>query len=230
MRCKAGKKWGENSYKCCVCGTVQKLQTNNEILKKCSCGNDEFDCHINFKRSSIGFKVKLDEIIRILEVSVFLCEALKLESFYNVIAVQLRIILCDNKEIIKSKLQQPMLHPHTGKIFNESDDFKFILSNDLFDKTREPISLEKWLNQEIAWSESWRPMTIKEVIKAWANKNGGAHVDPSIPEKEMFAITIFGEHYLITIARYIIELLGYDLENDMVEYFFKPYNSLINLH
>lgn len=228
MRCKAGKNWGKNSYKCCVCGTVQKLQTNDEILMKCSCGNDEFDSHINFKRSSIGFKVKLDEIIRILEVSVFLCKALKLESFYNVIAVQLRIILCDNKEIIQSKLEKPMLHPHTGKVFDGSDDFKVISSNDLFDKTKKPISLEKWLNQEIAWSKHWSPMTIRQVINAWANKNGGAHIDPSIPEKSMFAITTFGDHYLIAIACYIIELLGYDLESDMTEYFFKPYNSLIN--
>lgn len=205
-----------------------KLQTNEEILQSCSCGNDEFGVQIEFKRSDAGFKEKLDEIIHILEVSIFLCEALKIDAFYNVIAVQLRILLCDNKRIIRSKIQKPMLHPHSGKVFNGASDLKSILSEDLFDKIKTPISLEKWLNKEIAWSVYWEEsMTIREVINAWANKNGGAHVDPSIPEKEMFAIAVSGKDYLIVIARYVIKLLGYNLENEILEYLIKPYNKLL---
>lgn len=229
MKCKSGKNWGKNSYACCKCGIIQELQTNEDILKECSCGNNEFDTHINFKRSNEGYKKKLDEIIRVIEVSVFLCEALKLDAFYNVLAVELRMILCDNEQIIQSKYRSPMLHPHTGKEFNGDVDFKLILSDDLFDKTKAPISLERWLSQEIAWSKNWKAMTIREVINAWANKNGGAHVDPSIPEKAMFAIGVFGSHYLLAIAHYVIELLGYDLKNDICECVLKPYNAFFNL-
>ena len=40
----------------------------------------------------------------------------------------------------------------------------------------------------------------------------------------MFVIAVSGKDYLLTIAKYVIELLGYDLKNDIMEYFIKPYN------
>lgn len=228
MKCKAGNSWGKNTYKCSKCEATQILNTNEEILQNCSCGNDEFDASLKFQRSDMGFKEKLDEIIRILEVSIFLCQALKIESFHNVIAVQLRILLCDNNRIINSNLQSPMFHPHTGKVFEGTDDFKSILSDNLFDRTKATISLDEWLKQEIVWSPHWDSMNIREVIIAWANKNGGAHVDSVIPEKAMFAIAVSGKNYLIAIARYVVELLGYDLNNDITEHLFIPYNNLLN--
>ncbi|WP_368293696.1 hypothetical protein [Dehalobacter sp. TBBPA1] len=228
MKCKAGKNWGKNTYKCCRCGTIVILNTNDEILQCCSCGNDEFDAPIKFERSQMGFKEKLDEIVRILEVNIFLCEGLKIEAFYNVIAVQLRILLCDINPVISSVIQNPMFHPHTGKVFEGTDDFKSILSENLFDKSKETIPLDDWLTQEIVWSRQWDSMNVKEVINAWANKNGGAHVDPVIPEKAMFAIAVSGKDYLLAIGRYVIELLGYDLNNDLVEIVFKPYGKMLN--
>lgn len=228
MKCKAGKNWGKNTYKCCKCGADTVLNSNEENLQMCSCGNDEFDAPIKFERSQTGFKEKLDEIIKILEVSIFLCEGLKIEAFYNVIAVQLRILLCDNNLVLKSVLQSPMFHPHSGKLFEGTDDFKSILSENLFDKTKVTISLDDWLNQEIVWSRHWNSMNIREVINAWANKNGGAHVDPAIPEKAMFAIAVSGRDYLLAIARYVIELLGYNLNNDLTKSIFKPYGHLLN--
>jgi len=227
LKCKAGKNWGRNIYKCCQCGKTQQLNTNEDVLQICSCGNDEFDSTIVFERSYNGNKEKLLEIIRILEISIFLCEALNLDAFYNVIAVQLRILLCDPNRILRSKIQKPMLHPHTGQRFKGASDFETILYTNLFDKTKEKIKLEKWLRQEVVWSTHWEPITIREVINAWANKNGGAHVDPKIPEREMFVIAVSGKDYLLAIAKYVIELLGYDLNNDIVEYLLKPYNQLL---
>lgn len=228
MRCKAGKSWGKNYYKCSKCGATQRLENDEDILELCSCGNNEFDVSIEFERSDNGFKEKLDEIIRVLEVSIFLCEALKIDSFYNVIAIRLRILLCDNKRIIRSALQKPKLHPHTGDRFKGTSDFESILSENLFDKTKTPIPLDKWLKQEVVWSLHWeKPMTVYDVIIAWANKNGGAHVDSRVPEKEMFVIAVSGKDYLIAIARYVIGLLGYDLNNDILEYFLRPYNKLL---
>ena len=66
------------------------------------------------------------------------------------------------------------------------------------------------------------------MIDSWANKNGGAHVDSRVPEKEMVAIAVFGKGNLIAISCYVIELLGYDLNNDMLKYFLRPYNDLLN--
>ncbi|ODA41817.1 hypothetical protein [Desulfosporosinus sp. BG] len=228
MKCKAGKKWGENTYKCTKCGIYKTLENNEEILEICSCGNDEFEAPIEFERSDNGYREKLDEIIRILEVSIFLCQGLEIDSFYNVIAVQLRILLCDNSRIIRSRLQKPKLHPHTGNRFKGTSDYESILSENLFDKTKMPIALDKWLKQEVAWSPHWEPMDVKDVIDAWANKNGGAHIDSRVPEKEMFAIAVSGKDYLIAIARYVIELLGYDLHSDILEHLLRPYNNLLN--
>ena len=58
MKCKAGTNWGKNYYKCSNCGATQRLENNEEILNLCSCGNDEFDAFIEFKRSDNGFKGK----------------------------------------------------------------------------------------------------------------------------------------------------------------------------
>jgi hypothetical protein len=43
----------------------------------------------------------------------------------------------------------------------------------------------------------------------------------------MFAIAVSGKDYLLAIARYVIELLGYDLNNDLNESIFKPYGNLL---
>lgn len=228
LKCRAGKKWGRNLYKCCQCGKGQELNTGEDVLQICSCGNDEFDSTIVFKRSDNGNKEKLLEIIRILETSIFLCEALKLDAFYNVIAVQLRILVCEPNRILRSKIQKPMLHPHTGERFNGTTDFETILYTNLFDKRKEKIKLDKWLNQEVVWSTHWEPITIREVINAWANKNGGAHVDHKIPEREMFIIAVSGKNHLLAIAKYVIELLGFDLKDDIMEHLLKPYNQLLN--
>jgi hypothetical protein len=228
MKCCAGKNWGKNKYTCNKCGRIQILQTNEEVLKLCECGNNEYDVAIEFERSDNGYKEKLFEIVRILEISIFLCEALKIESFYNVIAVQLRILLCDNLRIIRSVIPKPKIHPHSNNIFQGTGDFKIILSADLFDKSKTALPIDKWLKQPIAWSTHWdEPIIIKDLIDAWANKNGGAHVDSKIPEKEMFVIAVSGKDSLIKIARYIIELAGYNLNNDILEHFIKPYNKLL---
>jgi hypothetical protein len=225
--CKAGKKWGMNKYVCCKCGKIQFLNTNEDILQVCSCGNEEFISTAKFNRSEIGNKQKLDEVIRILEISIFLCEVLKINSFYNVIAVQLRILLCEsNNNILNSKLKKPMLHPHTGEKLIGLNDYELILETNLFDRSKDKIELEEWLCQEICWSKHWKPITIRDVIKAWANKNGGAHIDSKIPEREIFIILTIGEGYLLTIAKYLLEILECDLEMDVVKYFIKPFQQL----
>lgn len=178
---------------------------------------------IEFKRSDNGFKEKLVEIIRFfLEVSIFLCQALKIDSFYNVISIQPRILLCENKPIIRDVLKKPKLHPHTGNRFKGTSDFESILSENLFDKTKPeiPVSCMDFTSGEL--------MTVYDVITAWANKNGGAHVDLRVPEKDMFAIAVSGKDYLIAIACYVINLLGYDLNKDILEHFLQPYNNLLN--
>jgi hypothetical protein len=230
MKCKAGENWGPNIYTCCKCGKTQQLHNNQQVLEICSCGNDEFFLNIVFERSDTGNKNKLHEIITILEISIFLCEKLNLKAFYNVIAVQLRILLCDSNRILRSAIQKPMLHPHTCERFKGTGDYEVILYTNLFDKTKAKIKLDKWLNQEIIWSKHWEPITIREVIKAWANKNGGAHIDNKLPVREMFVINVSeSNNYLLTIAKYVItDLLGCDLENDIIEYLTKPYNRFLN--
>lgn len=50
--------------------------------------------------------------------------------------------------------------------------------------------------------------TIKDIIKSYANKNGGTHVDKSLSYNK-FADVFLGENYLIAIANYILGVLSF---------------------
>jgi hypothetical protein len=50
--------------------------------------------------------------------------------------------------------------------------------------------------------------TIEDIIKSYANKNGGAHVEKNI-RFNRFADVVLGERYLLAIANYILGVITY---------------------
>lgn len=228
MKVTSGKKWGADSYICDTCGKVQTLADNEEELKPCDCGSTTFDSQLEITRSDIGLSKKADEILNIIAVAIFLVEALDLKEFINVISTQLRILLIDGKSLLKLKAGSLRFHPCTGQIFDGTTEIKTVLYSELFDYTAELIPIDKWQKQEIAWSKHWKPITIYNVIHAMANKNGGTHVDKTIPEDAFMAIEVLGESYILEIAKYVMKMAGRNYKSDVYNLLLVPYEKFKN--
>jgi len=211
------------------------LYKHNSVLEKCQCGNDSFEFKLVFSRSEQGIKEKFDESIKILELSTFIAETLNQEEFLNVIAVQLRIILCDQfkgKDISLLPQVYPYMKFHpVSQVYLESHNpnDKIIISTNLFDETANKISLEEWLKQEILVLEHENtPITIYDIIKFSANKHGGAHLDTELLSHELFAIAL-SKDYLLEISKYIIKSTGFDYAADTFNFMLKKCYDLYNV-
>ncbi|TKH11849.1 hypothetical protein FC678_11035, partial [Peribacillus simplex] len=110
-----------------------------------------------FTRSNAAAKRKFDEAITILEYSVMLVELFELEEFNNIIAGQLRLILCETKNtrikrekvtidqsLIKKINPNPRLYP-----IKDSIQMSNVITEELFDYTKQRIELKIWRNQII---------------------------------------------------------------------------------
>ncbi|UZD47710.1 hypothetical protein [Peribacillus frigoritolerans] len=113
-----------------------------------------------FTRSNAAAKRKFDEAITILEYSVMLVEFFGLQEFNNIIAGQLRLILCETKNtrikrekvtidqsLIKKINPNPKLYPikDSNQMSNNHDH----ITEELFDYTKQRIELKLWRNQII---------------------------------------------------------------------------------
>ncbi|MCS0822712.1 hypothetical protein NX029_01940 [Cytobacillus firmus] len=184
-----------------------------------------------FNRSNRGTKTKYDEAMKILEYSVMLVEFFGIKEFNNVLAGQLRLILCDtsvkwikkekviiDNSLIKKINHSPKLYPVKEFVeLNEKGD-AFILDG-LFDFDKSMIDIDKWLNQviyKITLSGKYQELTIFEFIKESANKSGGAHVDTSLPEKSLL-VDIHSERVLCDIAKGLFRSTGRNFKQKSLE-------------
>lgn len=132
-------------------------------------------------------------------------------SAYRVIAVQLRLLLCDRYPLIPRVFQTVRLHPLLGYITKEeNDEWKRKFGHSmkeglvfqmpamvhfdgkggsrievLFDERKQPIELEEWLDQDLFNKD----ITIRELIKSVANREG-AHSDPDYNETLKFTKSV----------------------------------------
>ncbi|MCM3675708.1 MULTISPECIES: hypothetical protein [Peribacillus] len=174
-----------------------------------------------FTRSNAAAKRKFDEAITILEYSVMLVEFFGLEEFNNIIAGQLRLILCETKNtrikrekvtidqsLIKKINPNPKLYP----IKDSSQMSNVHITEDLFDYTKQRIELKLWRNQIIYKTDiegKIQEIKIIDFIKETANKIGGAQAESSFPNKSM----ILDGHtkiMLIGIAKGLFKSIGRD--------------------
>jgi hypothetical protein len=227
MKISAGKNSGKGEYVCSKCGKTQILTNNEEILQKCKCGETLFDYKMKIARSENGLSRKLSEAITIIEVSIFLLNTLSLEEFLAVIAIQLRILLFDgNNSLLPKVINQPIFYPCKDE-FLSLRGAEIIMENNLFDTQKERISIDDWGNQIIYRdNKNSINLSIKNIIRSWADTNGGAHVDNTLDEDELYAISFFRNHLLV-ISDFLITVLGFDLSEDLKNKVVLPFKQQI---
>jgi len=156
-------------------------------------------------------------------------------SAYRVIAMQLRLLLCDRYPLIPRVFQTVRLHPLLGYITKEeNDEWKRKFGHSmkeglvfqmpamvhfngkggsrievLFDERKQPIELEEWLDQDLFNQD----ITIRELIKSVANKEG-AHSDPNYNEALKFtkSVKLVDEdiyiNFIVATGEYILRRLN----------------------
>jgi|GEM_PF-1789962 len=232
MIIKAEQVTGKGKFTCTKCGSKVIISSNDEILNRCkSCSNDEFEGDVTFERSELNLKNKFEEVILILETSVFLYEAVGISAFINVVASQLRLLLCDTFKgedisLLPKVFNSVKFHPCKNEyvqVGSDNPDNKMIISGNLFDYQAQTIDLNSWLEQEIIFcSDEKSPIKIKEIIKYAANKHGGAHIDEELMGRELFTITL-SDSYLVEIGKYIIKWLDRDILWEVHDKFVKEF-------
>lgn len=174
-----------------------------------------------YTRSNAAAKRKFDEAITILEYSVMFVELFGLEEFNNIIAGQLRLILCETKytrikrekvtidqSLIKKINPYPRLYPIKDSIQMSNVH----ITEDIFDYTKQRIELKLWRNQIIYKTNiegKIQEIKIIDFIKETANKIGGAQAESIFPNKS----TISDGHtkiILIGIAKGLFKSIGRD--------------------
>ncbi|WHY98346.1 hypothetical protein [Peribacillus simplex] len=174
-----------------------------------------------FTRSNAAAKRKFDEAITILEYSVMLVELFELEEFNNIIAGQLRLILCETKNtrikrekvtidqsLIKKINPNPKLYPIKDSIQMSNVH----ITEDLFDYTKQRIELRLWRNQIIYKTDiegKIQEIKIIDFIKETANKIGGTQADSSFPYKSIISDG-HTKIILIGIAKGLFKSIGRD--------------------
>jgi len=178
-------------------------------------------------------KNDLNDSINILEDNVRLFHNGRIAA-YRVIAVQLRLLLCDRNPLIPRVLKTVRLYPLLGYITKEeNDEWKRKLGHSmkeglvfqmpamvhfdgkggsrievLFDEGKQPIELEEWLDQDLFNKD----ITIRELIKSVANKEG-AHSDPDYNETLKFtkSVKLVDEDihikFIVAIGEYILKTI-----------------------
>jgi hypothetical protein len=190
-----------------------------------------------FNRSARGNYRKFEEALKILEYSIIMVEFFGLKEFNNVVAIQLRIILCDTffdrkqKTVIDNSLirkinSEPKLFPISENYIELDEKGSLFIPGELFDYSKPMIELETWLEQviyKISLGQKLHELSIKDFIKLFANKGGGAHVDSSLPEKA-FIVDIHAERVLCDIARGLFRAIGRNYKENI----YKDLKYLIN--
>lgn len=191
-----------------------------------------------FKRSAKGELTKFKEILKIIEYSLIMVEYFKIKEFNNVIAVQLRIMLCDtsirkdtvvDNSLIKKVYDEPKLYPISKEFIVLEDGVSFVPKYSMFDYSSSPIGLDDWLEQvvyKLSLNNKVHEFTIKEFIKLAANKSGGAHVDSKLAEKA-FIVDVHMDQVIPAIGKGLLISLNSNFEDNIIENFKHMYEVLV---
>lgn len=136
----------------------------------------------------------------------------KYGCFINVVATQLRILLCEGKDSLINRVWEGSnFHPLKLEYHNLQGLYIHDWA-ELINTKKEKISLDEWLQQRLIYNDSCC-ISIHKAIKLIADKMG-AHVDPHTPV-ELILLTN-GDirfNYLINISKYINDQILNHLES-----------------
>ena len=196
----------KGTYICLCCGLEQVIEEKG-ILPPCpECDFLEYKATIIIELTQEELKKKFYECIKLLAISCYLFEKKRINEFLNVMAINLRMLLCDGENSLLPKIiENPLFHK--GRFSYEDN----VIHPDSLFSLEEKISLNDFLSQVAVRREGSRPVTISKIIRAQANKCGGAHIDTEIGE-DFFLASSVSKYYFIVIAKYIIKLAGCDYD------------------
>lgn len=208
----AGCETPKGNYVCLSCGKEQVI-CEKGILQPCpECECPEFRATIIMELSADDLRKKLYESVKLMAIGCYLFEKKGMEEFLNVIAVNLKMLICDGESSLLIKFK-PDITFKRGKL---SFDGKVIHPDDLF-IFDDGLTLDEFLAQEVVKRENGSSITLSKIIRAVANKSGGLRVDSELSEDYFLAASV-SKYYFTVIARYVIKLAGYNYDNIVNEF------------
>jgi hypothetical protein len=126
---------------------------------------------------------------------------------YRVVAVQLRLLLCDTNRV-HNRLVEISLLPRwiPGLSFHPLVDSTAATGKGLaFDWQKPAIPLAQWLDQTLPLAGGGS-IRIKELIRGVCEQDGGAHVDPH-PDARLWKME-GREEMIVVIGEYLLESIN----------------------
>ena len=202
----------KGTYICKDCGAEQIVEEKGMLMPCLECGNEEYRATIIMELTKEELKEKFYECIKLLASSCYLFEKKKIAEFSNVMAINLRILLCDGENSLLPKIvENPMFH--RGRFSYEDN----VIHPDSLFSMEEKLDLQSFLNQVVIKREGSRPVTVGKIIRAAANKSGGAHIDSELSEDFYLASSV-SKYYFIVMAKYVIKVAGFDYDAIVKEF------------
>lgn len=208
----AGNEVPKGTYVCLCCGKEQ-IVTERSVLAFCpECDFPEFKATIVMELSREDLRKKLYECVKLLSIGCYLFEKKRLDEFLNVMAVNLKMLLCDGESSLL-----PLLKPEVT--FNRgrySADDTVIHPDDLL-YYDDKLSLDEFLSQVVVRREGSNPVTLSKIIRSVAVKSGGLHIDTELSEDYYLAASV-SKYYFIVLAKYLVKLAGFDYDKIVSEF------------
>ena len=197
----------KGNYVCTECGSIQEIEKKS-LLPACrDCGGEKFRATVYVTLTKEQLTKKFNESLTLLSEAVYLYEECGLTEFMNVISINLRMLICDGEN---SLLPRIIENPKFNRAYEKYEN-NILLPEKLLENPIMPLPLEEFLEQIVIRRPGGRPITVKKMIRASANKCGGAHSDTEM-EEEFFIYSGVSKDYFIRIAKYILNMCGFDHE------------------
>lgn len=197
----------KGSYVCTECGCMQELEKKT-LLSACpDCGGEKFRASVFVTLTKEQIEEKFRESVRLLAEALYLYEECGLSEFLNVISINLRLLICDGEYSLLPKVIE---NPKFNRAYEKYEN-NVLLPEKLLENPIMPLPLDEFLEQIVIRRPGGRPITVKKMIRASANKCGGAHVDTEM-EEDFFISSGVSKYYFSRIAKYIINMSGMDYD------------------
>lgn len=202
----------KGSYVCTECGCMQEIEKKS-LLPACpDCGGEKFRASVFVTLTKEQLEEKFRESVRLLAEALYLYEECGLTEFINVISINLRMLICDGES---SLLPQIIENPKFNRAYEKYEN-NVLLPDKILENPIMPLPLDEFLEQIVIRRPGGRPITIKKMIRASANKCGGAHVDTEM-EEDFFISSGISKYYFSRIAKYIINMSGMNYDEIISE-------------